>query len=394
MPLTESDISYKEMKDVIASRHNVCAECGGQLSMPWGGMFGYDSYILRCVKDITHTGYKREKKQSIHPGSHVGAIPIKEYKEMEKELGTMTTNSLVPYSTKTALTKADATEIIESLWGDAPPIEKAKAVALCVSYQLNPLMKHVYMVGYNKKDGQGNVIGQDWTMMLGIQATRLIASRKGRFSYIDNTPRLMREQEQMDIFGDLSTTHFRAIVKLRDEADGSTAQGYGVYSKANKPKGMEKGNTPQNMAFIRAERQALDRLRPGEMPQNIDTVDAEYEEVPNVGLVDKGTGEVIPDVEFREVTDESEMIPEPAPAPEPEPELEPTTKQLTLANLMTAMSDYAKAQFPDQGEDAMTKTRQAVGVFCKAKGWKVSKWDDLTVEHMGMLFNAMNNGEI
>ena len=90
MPLTEETLTYEEMKAIIANPQNKCADCGGNLSIAWGGAHGYDTHILRCSVNIDHAGYVKEKTQAMFPGSHVGAIPVKEYKEMEKELGTMT----------------------------------------------------------------------------------------------------------------------------------------------------------------------------------------------------------------------------------------------------------------------------------------------------------------
>jgi len=87
MPLTEETLTYEEMKAIIANPQNKCADCGGNLSIAWGGAHGYDTHILRCSVAIDHAGYVKEKKQTMYPGSHVGGIPAKEYKEMEKELG-------------------------------------------------------------------------------------------------------------------------------------------------------------------------------------------------------------------------------------------------------------------------------------------------------------------
>jgi len=87
MPLTEKDLTYEEMKAIIGNPQNKCADCGGNLSIAWGGVHGYESYVLRCSVAIDHAGYVKEKKQTMYPGSHVGGIPAKEYKEMEKELG-------------------------------------------------------------------------------------------------------------------------------------------------------------------------------------------------------------------------------------------------------------------------------------------------------------------
>ena len=37
----------------------VCGECGARLSNPWGGFYGINGYIVRCVKDQDHQGVRR-----------------------------------------------------------------------------------------------------------------------------------------------------------------------------------------------------------------------------------------------------------------------------------------------------------------------------------------------
>ncbi len=76
------------------------------------------------------------------------------------------------------------------------------------------------------------------------------------------------------MFGEVFADRIWAITKLRD-AKGNEAAGYGCWQKADGVYGTEKGNTRQNMAFIRSERQALDRLFAGKMP-SIEVVDERY----------------------------------------------------------------------------------------------------------------------
>lgn len=375
MPISETAMTHEDMQDVIANPQNVCQECSGRLSIAWSG----DGYILRCTHDITHKGISREPTTNYFPGSHIAGIPKKEYRELESKHGTETTTALAQIQSRAVLNKEQATFLVQTLWGDAPTIEKAKAVALCVNYQLNPLMKHVYLVGYKRKDGQG----KDWSLMLGIQANRLIASRQGRFSYIDNSPRLMNEEEQKAIFGDVSTSDYRAICKLRDYTDDTTTQGYGVWPKSNQPKGTDKGNTPQNMAFVRAERQALDRLRPGEMPQNVEVIDADYEEVPIIA--NKETGEII------EILPETDVIPEPEAAEEPGD----TVTDKEVEELKVALADYGVDRLGiTNRKDAYSRALQGVGVLAKAQEWQVKSLKDLTRDQLATLYQALNDGKI
>jgi hypothetical protein len=170
------------------------------------------------------------------------------------------------------------------LWGEAPPIEKTKAILLCQTYQLNPLMKHLYLVGYKRRDREGNYIedGQgnyvkDWSMQIGIGATRLMAQRKHNYSYLDLTPRKATKEEIDTILGDTAEPDsIYGFVHVKDVDTGAEAYGLRGISKSERIKGEEKGNTHLNMACVRAERLALDRQYPGEMPQGVEVVDERF----------------------------------------------------------------------------------------------------------------------
>ena len=398
MPIYEDQMAYEDM--VRVSRDHCCSECGNILTVAWSA--DRNGYVLRCGRDITHAGYAKEKKQTMYPGSHVGAIPKKEYKEMEKELGTMTTMKLVPYSTKTALTKSDAREIVETLWPGAPEIEKVKAIALCVHYQLNPLMRHVYLVGYKKRDKDGNVTGEDWSIQVGIQANRLIASRPKRnqeprpFGYHGNTPRLVTPEEELMYFKKADPTKVRAIVDLIDQF-GFHAIGIGQINRDAPIKGQDKGNTHENMACIRAERAALDRKCPGEMPQDVEVIDAEYEVLPDeneaisrserAALVDSTTGEIA------EASPETDVIPEPEPTEQPA--TGDTVTDTEVEDLKVALADYGTEKHHIvPRKDALAKVLQDVGLFVKAQEWQVKNLKDLNREQLRILHEALNDGKI
>ena len=175
------------------------------------------------------------------------------------------------YEGVVSLSHQDARDIVDTIWPAAPAPERKKAMLLCVQYGLNPLMNHLFLLPFKNK-----VTGKyDWAVVMGIKATRLIASRRGRYGYVDDTPRLMNEAEELKIYGEVDSRFLRAITILKDQA-GNIAPGYGAWPKDTVPYGVDKGNTKANMAFIRSERAALDRLYPGEMPQGVDVVSEEY----------------------------------------------------------------------------------------------------------------------
>ena len=199
------------------------------------------------------------------------------------------------------LTEEQATEVLTTIWRDAPEIEVWKAAKVCHDFGLHPLLKHLYLIKY----------GTSWTMVLGIGATRLMMSRRGAFGYTDNTPRIMTDDEQKAIFGDVDKANIVAITKLRT-ATGLEAQGYGKYPKtAGHFQGEDKGNTRANMAFIRSERNAFSRLNPDALPQGVDVVDERYQDTPS-GPVNTTTGELPPNGEFHETEGELPFTEPPA----------------------------------------------------------------------------------
>jgi hypothetical protein len=169
----------------------VCAQCQARISVCWGGSYKIDQYILRCTKDVNHSGVVKPYKPT-----DFEILEKKEMAAVEKD------KSLATRPRVTAMTEIRATEIVNSLWGDAPAIEKAKAIMVCVDYGANPLMKHVFLIPFAKKEQVNGVwqeVGKEWSMVFGIKFKRLLAYRVKSFSYDDFTPRLMTEDEQKRI---------------------------------------------------------------------------------------------------------------------------------------------------------------------------------------------------
>lgn len=181
------------------------------------------------------------------------------------------TKALDKYIGVVSLTKPQAREILVAVFPEAPESEIARAVILCASYGLNPLMKHVFLIPFNKGTPK-----ETWATVIGIKAKRLLASRRGSYSYVGDTPRVMTEAEQKAIFGEVYEDKIMVITKVKDPATGAEAPGYGAWPKNSEPYGTDKGNSKFNMAAIRSESQALDRLRPGEMPVGIEVAPEEF----------------------------------------------------------------------------------------------------------------------
>ena len=285
---------------------NVCAECGRQLA----AYLGEDKRIFLACSSQIHEGITREYKA---PANDYQSNIRREMKLAKEEvMTTKETNALVAQGIPMTglITKDQATAILQTVWKDAPEIEVYKAAMLCQDFGLHPLMKHVYLIPYNK--GKPN---ETWATVLGIGATRLIMSRLGSFGYTDDTPRIMSEEEQMRIFGKIDKDNIVAITKLKTKG-GLEASGYGKYPKTGGTIiGEDKGNSRENLAFIRSERNGFGRLFPdANMPKaEIEVVDEQYLETPS-GLVETATGvikEEIIEGEVVEAGQAADEIPKP-----------------------------------------------------------------------------------
>jgi len=157
------------------------------------------------------------------------------------------------------MTRDQAMYLLKTIYPTAPVPEILKAAILCAQYHLNPLMRQVYLIPFNKKGG-----GLDWVIVIGIKATRQIAGAHKRYTYKDG-PRVMTKDEQITILGQPDETRTWAITVLKDE-QGNEYPGYGFWHLGDTIYGADKGNSETNMAFIRSERNALDKLCPGVLP--------------------------------------------------------------------------------------------------------------------------------
>lgn len=278
MPFYDETLTEEHLKE-MADTHR-CNECGGQLLLAWGGYYGIDGYVLRCGSNPEHSTIAPKSRTAVK-AEETYQESIRRQMAMEEEYGVAKTRALAKYEGVTSLTKPEAKEILMAVFPDAPDPEITRAMILCAGYGLNPLMKHVFLIPFNK--GKEN---ETWATVLGIKAKRLLASRKASYSYVDNTPRVMTAEEQKQIFGEVYTDKIMVITKVRDPATGGEAPGYGAWPKNQAPYGMDKGNSQFNMAAIRSESQALDRLRPGEMPVGVEVMPEEVADEAIKGAVD------------------------------------------------------------------------------------------------------------
>ena len=196
---------------------------------------------------------------------------------MTEQHGETTTKALAKFEGKLHLAMPELQEVINLINPEAPAEAVMRLAIICRDFGLHPLMNQIWLVPYRSKvRGTKDQWEDKWAVIQGIRATRLLAARKKKFSYVDNTPRVMNEEEQIIKFGEVYTDRVAHITKLRD-VDGIQVSGVGFYLHTEKdPKGLEKGNTRGNMANIRSERQAIDRLVPDTIPAGIEVIDERY----------------------------------------------------------------------------------------------------------------------
>jgi len=127
MPIKESDMSLEDMQK--ASQTDVCGECGGVLSVAWGGSIGFDGYILRC-SNINHSTITRHKKQSDYEKQLE-----KEFKEVQK----MDSKALTTMTENQMLTRISSAKFPQEL---TTPDRKALAIA-AINYGFDPLMGEI-----------------------------------------------------------------------------------------------------------------------------------------------------------------------------------------------------------------------------------------------------------
>jgi len=184
-----------------------------------------------------------------------------------------------------AMTREQAMYLLKTIYPTAPVPEIVKAAILCAQYHLNPLMRQLYLIPFKEKGG-----GETWVAVLGIKAIRQIAGRDKKYTYKDG-PRVMTEEEQKLIRGQAEPDRIWSITVLQD-SDGNTYPGYGFWPRGVTPYGQDKGNSDVNMSFIRSERNALDKMSPGALP-DVDVAEETYSTVNIPEALAQGEKELI-----------------------------------------------------------------------------------------------------
>jgi hypothetical protein len=289
MPIDTTKMSKEEINRLRL--WSVCAECGAMLA-EYLDLKTKETYIA-CSRNEKHQGIARE----YHPRTGFTIENIK--KELGKKMTQEKANQLAIYAGVTSLTEVKAKEILTLMWPEAEKasaIEYSKAMLLCVQYGLNPVDNHIFLLPFWNRRRRA----YDYVCVQGINATRLIASRRHKWSFLDDTPRMATDEEAKKHYLHLVDfeKYYYFVAKIRDMAilengawitlqHGAEIEGWAEWSinakdsdgneVAHKPHGTESGNSITNMGCIRCERNAIHKMYPADMPNiNVPTVDSRF----------------------------------------------------------------------------------------------------------------------
>jgi len=371
----------RERANEIIAGSCVCAECGGGLVTPWSPE--ENQVVLRCSQDKSHQGhvyvdsvlarYYRLRKSMSERGESTEEIDaeIQEYqiKEQIRRGAKKVQNgtALQEYKKKGLITEEAALEVIRTTpgWEKAPANVIKRAALVCRDYGLYPGY-HIFLIPFKRRTGE-----TEWAIVRGIESKRLQASRRKAYRQVDG-PRIPTVEEAKSPFQDEYNPNLIYAITVLEGLDGSRAEAWGTWPKADTPYGVDKGNSKANMAEIRSEGKCLSRLCPGEFPPGIGDVDEAYlgaAPAPGIREVTLGTGEII----------EGSVV-----AP---PELElgqepPAVKKAESQGRETPRAQDSRLMSKDPS--LFTPKTQADLVGGAAYFWKL-KLDDVTAELGGKL---------
>ena len=391
-----------------------CSECGGTAFL--FAELGSDRLKIGCrhhpdatvVKDYTPRDPMLEM---------VGVYDKGDRKRMTETIGQEKATALMAQGIPLngVITKVELRKVFATVWPGADALAVFKGVAICEAFGLHPLMKHLFLIPFNtkvSKRGEPDRWEEVYEPVLGIAATRLIAGKHGEWSFDDMSPRVMTEEEQLKVWGKTYPDDVCAITILLNKWGGKT-YGYGRWPKevrgrdgktrANEPKGTDKGNSMENMAMVRSERNALGKLAPEpDVLNGVRTMDERYMTVEDgAGTVEAvfttegervnpSTGEIENqrDGEFHELPGEdTEAPPEPPVEAGPDGDVSTGDSGPPAASADMAIPAVKKAKLPtkQEYEDLKTLLRTCgvdgtdLGNFCNGDPhyWGITVVEDL-----------------
>lgn len=287
MPILESEMPLDAMKK--RARTHKCGVCGGNLTVCWGGSYGYDQHILKCAENFDHDTLTDLKQQS------------KEYEEGNKlfrRLHGMDTTALMKMEKAQMLARIGQAKFPT----DLTPKESALMAEVSISYGLDPLMQELMIY-------QGNPYPT-------INARYRKAQETGKFDGIDTRPATEEERKVRNAKeGDYL---YRAEVWVKGASHPFVGWGRVRAAETTGNPHLPIVKDPDRQAEKRSEAMGLRKAFSMPVPfqsweefeeQRADSaIEGEYK------ILDKETGEIT------EPEPEAETPPDPEPEPEPLPD--------------------------------------------------------------------------
>jgi phage recombination protein Bet len=139
---------------------HVCGDCGGDLVNPWGGSYGVNGPIVRCLKDLGHSSLKVKDTRTRQ--LYNGKTKTWEDFDMQTQKPAQT-QEIVRYQTDHGQLELSVRQIQQYICPKATQEEAYIFLRLCQAQRLNPFLKEAYLIVYGSGDNRkvSMIVGRD-----------------------------------------------------------------------------------------------------------------------------------------------------------------------------------------------------------------------------------------
>ena len=275
----------------------VCGECGARLTNPWGGSYGIDGYLVRCLREAAHEGIRP-------PGRQTRKLydPEKGWREYD-------------IMTQQPVEDTQALALPENESGMRSRVSEALNVGMfpkkdVTNEQLNNLTKLALL--YRLDPLMGEIMPYQGQPLITLQGRRRIDDRAGHHPTIKMGPMDKETYEAYVTMGAIKQGDIVVVGQFTDPKTGATIESVGrvLASELNGNAHLPIVKWPLEMAMKRCEARGRKTLfGPVALPGGLDSL-AMYED-----------GDVIEGVVVRDVLAPERELAEPGP---PEPIVDPS----------------------------------------------------------------------
>lgn len=329
--IPESEMSLNDMKRAEAEGY-LCRECQSMVNIAWGGYLGINSYILRCSKDINHTGITRHD--------------IK-YEEQKKEVFSMESKALMTMNETQMMERVNMARFPQ----DLTIADKKLLAQVAITYGFDPLMGEVSIY-------QGRPY-------VSIDGRYRKAQETGNLDGVESRPATKQERTDWQIpDGDY---FFRGEVFVKGASRPFVAWGRVFQAETLGGKGFKPvEKNPQRMAEKRAEAQALRKAFHIPLPSVEDIGSPDYDAESTAVELDTTTGEI---KEPKPKKAKGEYAESPAHTEKAEPKKAQQAPQEAAGQATQPPDEESKAETPEKQEEAPLIDLAWLKESLKQLGW-------------------------